>query len=99
MCVYPAEGLYLHVDLRLEKLDLIRHVAHVLFPLLLRDDQGRDYIGVATLRAGQDRTSLYLILSVKLRTSDELLYDLQGAVHWEEVANKVRRWRALLMRG
>ena len=38
MGVYPSKSLHLEVDLGLEELDLICHVAHVLLTLLLGDD-------------------------------------------------------------
>jgi len=60
----PPESLHLQVDLGLEELDLICHVAHVLLSLLLGYDQCCDNIGVSALRPTQDCTGLNLILCV-----------------------------------
>jgi hypothetical protein len=75
MRVDPPKGHDLVVDLSLEKLDLICHVAVILVPLLLRDYE-RIYNERAVLFvAGQDSAGLNLPLGVDLRSPYELLHD------------------------
>lgn len=92
MSVDPSKSFHLEVDLCLEELDLICHMAHVLLTLLLGDDQCSDKVGLSALRSAQDRACLNLVLCVKLRPPYKLFHYLNGAVNSEQPCRPRLQW-------